>query len=748
MKLKQLIQTYRKGINPPYSKKDFPIVAGTLLVLLIVTLVVVILPNQYKSKQTENTHAQEVKKIEVQAAPDEILVKFKPGATERIKNSVRRAFGLTKKDELTQIGVEVLKTTPVNRDHIAEALNKRPEVQFAQLNFITKPAIVPNDTNYSTQWHLPDISADRAWDVAKATGILIGMCDTGVNQVPDLAPVLRTDLGWNAVDGSSNFSDPIGHGTGTAGAAAAATNNALGVAGVAWGAQIIPVRVSNLSDGSAYTSDIAKCINYSADHGAKAINASYGVAGDSTINSAGLYAQSKGALLTISAGNSGLDPGWSNLPGIIAVSAMDTLNNPATFTNFGNFIDVAAPGASIYTTKNDGNYWYTAGTSFSAPIAAGVIGLIFGAKPSLTAAQAQDILFKNSDDLGISGWDKYFGWGRVNALRTVDAALGLAPDTTAPIVSITNPITNSTVSGQSVSISTQASDNFGVTKEELYIDNALIGTTTWFFSGGTASFTWDSRTVPNGSHTIIAKAYDGADNAGTSTSVIINVVNSSDITDPTISITSPANNTTVSGTINVAAIASDNIGVVKVTFDKFGAPLQTFTNPPYSFSWDTNAALASQCPTTCITNIQATAYDAAGNYASANVGITYNNSGVTTSPTATPTIGLSPTNTPIPSPTPSLTDHTSPTVTISSPLAGSTVAVRSNVNIQATASDNIGVARTEFYVNGTLTCSDTSSPYSCSWKVPGAKNKSYSISAKTYDAAGNNSTSSISVTAK
>ncbi len=122
--------------------------------------------------------------------------------------------------------------------------------------------------------------------------------------------------------------------------------------------------------------------------------------------------------------------------------------------------------------------------------------------------------------------------------------------------------------------------------------------------------------------------------------------------------------------------------------------------------------------------------------------------------TPTPAISQAPSSTPTPSPslTPVPTvgsnDATAPTVTITSPLAGSTVAVRKNVTIQATASDNVGVSRVEFYINGTLTCTDISSPYSCSWKVPGSKNRTYKLSAKASDAAGNNSTSSISVTAR
>ena len=122
--------------------------------------------------------------------------------------------------------------------------------------------------------------------------------------------------------------------------------------------------------------------------------------------------------------------------------------------------------------------------------------------------------------------------------------------------------------------------------------------------------------------------------------------------------------------------------------------------------------------------------------------------------TITPTSSVStptPTRTPTPTssiPTPISNDATSPTVSITSPLNGSTLAVRSTINIQATASDNVGVAKVEFWVNGRLNCSDTAAPYSCSWKISGAKNRTYTISARAYDAAGNTSNSSVTVTAR
>jgi thermitase len=110
------------------------------------------------------------------------------------------------------------------------------------------------------------------------------------------------------------------------------------------------------------------------------------------------------------------------------------------FSNYGNNIDLAAP-EGVYTTTRGGGYSYQGGTSFSAPIVAGVAALALSVDANLTGAQVQDILKQNADDLGTPGWDSSYGWGRINAARAVNAASGGgAPDTTPPTVSITSPV--------------------------------------------------------------------------------------------------------------------------------------------------------------------------------------------------------------------------------------------------------------------------------------------------------------------
>lgn len=619
--------------------------------LFVITFLLIVLSTPFivGNYQIFNSHGQEIQQVpqvpkvisESVSTTDQILVKFKPGVSKIKEDEVIQTNGVFIIGDIPQIKVKILKVNNHAQDAVIKALSHHATVDFAEPNELVKPQIIPNDPLYSSAWHHIVLQSPSAWDKAKAGGVLMGICDTGFDSTnPDLAPVLRVDLGYNTADGSTNWSDVVGHGTAVAGAAAAATNNSIGVSGVAWGAMIIPIRItSNTTSGAAYVSDAVKCITYAADHGARAINLSYLMAGYSTIDSAGQYAQGKGAVTTVAAGNDAIDPGWPNFPGFLAVSATNSIDNLATYSNHGAFVDIAAPGSTIMTTQMynvvtyppDGYYGTSSGTSLASPVAAGVLGLIFGANPSLSAAQAQDVLFKSSDDLGSAGWDPYFGWGRVNANKAVVAALAVTPDTQAPTVNITTPSSGATVTGP-ITVSVSATDNVGISKVELYLDGAFYATDTT----SPYDFYWDTATVVNGSHILSAKAYDAANNVGISSAITVTVNNAS----------------------------------------------------------------------------------------------------------PTPTI-VAPTLTPLPS------DTIPPTVSITSPLNNAIVTRNSTVTITATASDNIGVTKVEFLVNNSLICTDTTFSYSCSWKVSGKPNASYTIMARAYDASNNVASSPIvTVTSK
>jgi hypothetical protein len=228
---------------------------------------------------------------------------------------------------------------------------------------------------------------------------------------------------------------------------------------------------------------------------------------------------------------------------------------------------------------------------------------VLSVNPALTASQVQEILKQSADDKGTAGWDSSYGWGRVNAERAVSLASG-GGDTTAPNVSFTSPTSGASVSGL-VSVQITANDNVGVISVTLSVDGVLFG------GDNTApySFSWDTRSLSNGTHTLTATAQDAAGNSR-GASVSVTVANAGDTTAPTITITSPVAGSTVSGNVSVVVSTSDNVSVVRVELYVDGQLKATTTSAPFTSRWNTrresNGAHILQCR----------AYDTAGNSAS------------------------------------------------------------------------------------------------------------------------------------
>jgi hypothetical protein len=277
-------------------------------------------------------------------------------------------------------------------------------------------------------------------------------------------------------------------------------------------------------------------------------------------------------------------------------------------------VAVAAPGAAIWTCNKDGTYSSWSGTSFSSPVVAGVAALVASANPALSNTNIVKILKSTADDLGTAGFDVYFGYGRVNANRAVQAAGGTAPADTPPTASITSPAGRATVSG-AVKVSVSATDNVGVTKVELYADGLLVGTSTV----APASITWDTTKLTNGSHTLQARAYDAANNVGASASVTVTVKNAvPDTTAPVTQITAPANGAKISATsVTITVKSSDNVGVKKVELHIDGKLYKSSTATSVSFGWSTKTVTAGAH------KLQSFAFDAAGNKGSSAVVTVY-----------------------------------------------------------------------------------------------------------------------------
>jgi subtilisin family serine protease len=447
-----------------------------------------------------------------------VLVKFREGIGADHARQIIAALGARDAKEISDIGVHVLDLpSQASEQAFVQAFQGRPEIEFAELDrMLPVQQVVPNDPLYPP-WFLLKIGAPDAWSITTgSSNVIIAILDTGVEAThEDLAAKLVP--GRNIYNNNDDTSDVYGHGTPVAGVAAAASNNGVGVASVAWNCNIMPVRVSDMS-GTATVSDIANGLTWAADHGARVANVSYYVTGSKTVSSGAKYFRSKGGVVTAASGNYGNFETAPDDPYILTIGATDPQDNLYSYSSYGNNLDLVAPGNNT-TTLRGGLYGAGGGTSFAAPVVAGVVALIFSVNPTLTPAQVESLLKQNADDLGDAGWDPTFGFGRVNAFRAVSSAPVFQDitDTTPPDVNIISPQAGQKVSASTTRVEVSTGDNVRVVKNELYADGILVSTST------TAPFTtkWNTRKAASGSHQLECKAYDAAGNVGVSPAVTV-----------------------------------------------------------------------------------------------------------------------------------------------------------------------------------------------------------------------------------
>jgi thermitase len=462
--------------------------------------------------------------------PNRVLVKFHQGAPAALQAQAVRATGGQIEDAIAGIGVKILRV-PGNEAAAAAALKNRPEVEFAEVDHLWPLNSQPNDPQYSNQWHLPKIATTQAWQTATGADVIVAILDTGVDLThPDLAANLVP--GWNFWDNNSNASDVHGHGTAVAGVVGAVTNNSIGVASIAPGCRIMPIRISD-PQGYGSTSAMANGLVWSSDRGARVANISYMVSTSITVRNAAQYFQNAGGVVTVASGNYSTVTSNADNPYVLTVSATTSSDSIASYSNTGTDIDISAPGSGIRTTNRGGGYGSWSGTSFSAPTAAGVAALVISANPSLSGAQVQQAMFQGATDLGLSGWDTTFGWGRVDAAQSVEAAIAMSgsgssggssggstgggntgplPDTTPPVVSITSPTQGASVNNM-VTVGVSAYDDVGVTRVELRVNGQLVSTST---SAPFNNLKWNAKKAAPGGHSLQTVAYDAANNMGVS----------------------------------------------------------------------------------------------------------------------------------------------------------------------------------------------------------------------------------------
>lgn len=562
--------------------------------------------------------APPVRSTEGPWAKGRILVMPKPGLPAE---QIAKLFRGSKVSKIGGSNLHIVELPPqASEKAIAAQLANNPHLDFAELDRAVDLTGTANDPYFGSAWHLLRINAPTAWDGSQGSGITIAVVDTGVDAShPDLSA--RIVPGWNFYDNNANTADVNGHGTGIAGAAAAATNNGMGVSSVAGQAKIMPIRIADPT-GSAYWSTIAEGITWAADKGARVINISYDqLPLSSAVITASNYAKGKGALVIVAAGNRAKDEQFAPTESMIPVSAADRSDRITTWSSWGSYVALSAPGVDIWSTTRGGSYGAWWGTSVASPVTAGVVALMMAANSKLNNAEIEKLLFSTSVDLGDSGRDKYYGHGRVNAAAAVQAALAATSnvDTQAPSASISAPLGSTTVSGL-VGVDVSAVDDVGVTKVELRANGSAYATD----SSAPFAFIWDSTRVSNGMVNLEAFAYDAAGNAATSLPVAVNVANKNtidvspnDTTPPSVRVTNPVANARVSGTVSINVTAADNSGSAGIRQALYidGRLVKSAIGESLSYRWNTRKISAGSH------SITATAIDAAGNSSSESVSV-------------------------------------------------------------------------------------------------------------------------------
>ena len=388
-------------------------------------------------------------------AADRVLVRFKPAVADAYAEGLLRSYGFSSVRKIPRIGVYSVRTSP--GASVAETLamlRRNADIQQARPDYRTRLADTPNDTFFVRyQYNLrnrggvldigpgiqpqttagADIKATTAWDSAKGDPeVIIAILDSGVDMThPDLTAKVVSP-GHDFANDDDDATDDHWHGTHVAGVAAADTNNAEGIAGVARNCKILPVKVAG-ADGTGFYSWIIEGIIWAADQGADVINLSMGGDFDDPfLEDACKYAFDRGVVVVASAGNDFGGPvlypaAYDSY--VLAVAATDYNDEPADFSSSGPQVDVAAPAVYIlgpapqwYVGEAYLPYVFASGTSQAAPHVSGMAALIKSLKPELKPVDIMKIIRYTADDVNASvdrGRDDHIGYGRINMERAL-----------------------------------------------------------------------------------------------------------------------------------------------------------------------------------------------------------------------------------------------------------------------------------------------------------------------------------------
>ena len=380
---------------------------------------------------------------------DEILVKFKPEVGKAKVGKINSKHGSFVRRTSPYTGTRRI-AIPEGKT-VAEMVKLYQEedvVEYAEPNHIAYALMTPNDPYYGYQWHLDNavyggINMESAWDLSTGSGVTIAIIDTGIaEQATDLAGTCFV-AGYDFVNNDYYPHDDNGHGTHVAGTVAQSTNNDLGVAGVAFDACLMPVKVLD-SGGRGTDFDVADGIIWATNNGAEVISLSLGGPESTTTKNAVAYAYGEGVTIVAAAGNDGPNgtPGYPAAYDdyVIAVGATRYDETVSYYSTCGGYVDIAAPGGDITVDQNndgygDGvlqqtfqktgqgtqwGYYFMQGTSMATPHVSGVAALLISKGVATTPAEVREALESTAEDKGDPGWDPEYGWGIVDAYAALN----------------------------------------------------------------------------------------------------------------------------------------------------------------------------------------------------------------------------------------------------------------------------------------------------------------------------------------
>jgi len=420
------------------------------------------------------------------------------------KDSAELVIGLKEKGDvlshlITTHGGKIIKTISTRKEILAivaeipfdlipdfaRKVKTTGLVEYVEPNLRVRPEFLPNDPNWAYQWGPQKIEADWAWNTTVgAHDVLVAIIDSGIDyNHPDLA-ANYVGLGFDWANNDTDPMDVYSHGTKVAGIIAATINNGEGIAGLAQ-VKIMAEKVFNNATGG-YISDIASGICHATDQGAQIISMSLSTPdNDPLLYSTVKYAYDAGVLLVAAAGNQANNA--KRYPAaydeVIAVTSTDSDDVPSSFSNFGDWIELAAPGRNIFTTYT--TYWnptykyeYGSGTSFACPHVSGLAALLWSEFPNETRDWVRARLRETADDLGDPGFDDYYGYGRINARKAIygnSPIINYTLAITTTVGGTTNPApgTHTYLEGQNVLV--QAIPNIGYGLDHWELDEINVG---------------------------------------------------------------------------------------------------------------------------------------------------------------------------------------------------------------------------------------------------------------------------------